>query len=518
MEPISVAKLRQSTNCFEWRDLILAPPIQPLTKQFEALDQYLASPNLPPEVREIMRQRPGLTGSEFWLMIDVKFGGSNYSRKRRPAWFDSLPRSVLRSLAYSYRIDGGRREVATICAVPFSSLHYTIFEGGLIDAAVQAFRLGRLLMIGQLGFLQGPVGRSCHQVVYGEIFKHNRFEHVMNVAAIATLLARNLGLTRSQTDHLVLAAATHDALTPAGGDTTKALDFEAFDEDLHYPEILVGEEWEELRRRFRIDRGLLTQTVLGRGLLGGLLDISDKIGYSGSDFVNFLRRHMEAGGMLPEHAEIERLLSKHPTICDVWDTVRVVGDRVVYADPDRLGRFLKARALMFKSVYYGAETRCYDFVLGSVVMRYLYSHGKLTREWLLEATDRQLLALIQQALELDDLFLYGPMLGLEQITETYASLVEALEAERKWLGQGKQVCVIESIASFKIKPGLNLPVLTKPGGPIREFQEVRPRLTAELKEIARIQKPYRVYCLPDLVPSDVLIRVLKFHQRTRTLK
>ena len=57
------------------------------------------------------------------------------------------------------------------------------------------------------------------------------------------------------------------------------------------PTLLHGEDWERLRDRYRVNERLLIDTVQGKGMLGALLDIADKLSYLSAD----VRAYVDCG-------------------------------------------------------------------------------------------------------------------------------------------------------------------------------------------------------------------------------
>jgi hypothetical protein len=384
--------------------------------------------------------------------------------------------------------DGGPDGVLAMnLKVPFSSVLFMVHEGGMIEAACHVFRLFRLQNVRQLGFIKDPSGanRSTEGGAYG----HRRYEHVLSVAAISTLIAHNLDLSFSQRNTLILAAVTHDALTAAGGDTMKLVDKEAFDEDQNYPELLVGEGWERLKRTYGINEELLVAIVQSKSPLSTLLDIADKLVYSGCDVRGLFLRLQDSRS--EDALQVASTALWDPRVCDVWEHVRQVKGRFVIADPDALVRFLHMRVRMFKDVYFNPLTRFREFFFGKIILTYMYERGMLTRDWLMRASDTMLVEEIARFM--GQRHAYGDVANLieeEETVDTFHTLAEA-RAHAVGLGIEHGRAVFLDHFRGKIKPGMDM--LVYEGRKIRTLKEARPDKARRLEELAEIENRFWVY-------------------------
>jgi len=292
-----------------------------------------------------------------------------------------------------------------IMSLPYCHHGFGIKDGGLTLKAWVSFELERLHRVRQLAFVKHPFVLSmAGDIDEGLCFDHSRGMHVLDVMSVITLIAENnrseLPLShRTLTpiyNTLRLAALTHDALTPAGGDTIKTLDPEALDEDAHYFDLFRDPETSEERIALCVKYGVnihdLTETVQGKGLAGTVLDMADKTAYVARDtsqFMNYCFASRRRKIHFPEYASIAKLVEKDPWICGWWESVRVKRDYAWVEDGERLGRFLELRLRMFRGLYYHGK-RTMDIILPVVVAGHLYASGQLTRADLLQMSDEQL--------------------------------------------------------------------------------------------------------------------------------
>ncbi len=396
---------------------------------------------------------------------------------------------------------------AIIPSVPMTGVGYIVKEGGFTEMVVKTFSLDRLHSIRQLGFLQRPTplqgGSEITTIPIN--FSQSRYVHVLDVQTILVLMLHNNGISGSDLYTARAAALLHDTLTPAGGDTTKLIDREAFDEDLHFPELLANREWGELRRKFHIDPSLLIDTVQGNSHLSGFLDIADKIAYTCRDYMNLVGIPIGA----PQKKDsmfypLSQLTSKHHTICGLWDTVHVMNGRIVFTNPRHLENFLKLRALMFRNLYYDAVSRFTEFVVGRVIMQHLYQKGILTRETLLSMTDWELESIMSQ-------FLDGHRFGSHHLgrytshVECYPDMTQGRRREEELHKQNLKFTLLEEV-SCRTKSGVHY--LVKGPGGVLSFSESFPKAARKIDSYMKLDLPVRLYWLENADISPNLLNAL----------
>lgn len=312
----------------------------------------------------------------------------NIMPESEPDWLKLLPRDAQRYIRNSFAVTEGIDPLAIILQFPYMGFGYIIPDDGMAADAAQVFNLHRLNQVKQLSFLHDPVGKATDRSIASSMFEHTRYCHSMDVHAIANLVAHNIGLEGVQMNTLNTAAETHDALTPAGGDSVKLVDLQAFDEDLHYPELMVGNRWEEYQQKYQIDPALLVETIGGNGLLGRILDISDKSSYLARDTQAYLgTKNPPKQFVDTAYSAIASIINEDPFVCAVWENTREHKGSLVFNDPDRMARFLTLRALMFRELYYNPYSRFFEYLVGKGVVKYLYTKKLVTREDLLREGD-----------------------------------------------------------------------------------------------------------------------------------
>jgi len=436
-----------------------------------------------------------------WCLDTLK---DEYVRRRdrgvSPSWFQDLPRYVRQHIGYEYLVHGGD-PLVIVPTMPYSGIRYVIQQGGMVQATLHAFPLGRLGEIAQLGYLRNPLSRldGFESTVTLE-FRHTRLLHSYDVYVLARLMAARLELGKVEANTLAFAALTHDILTPAGGDTAKVVDPAGLDEDANYSNMLreAGAEWEKLRERFRIDEELLIRTIKGEGLLGQLLDLADKCSYISRDtdaFVGQVQTFQEDGPIVRasprRYNRILDILRSEPDICALWETVRIINGKLVIDDPDRLGDFLLLRGLMTKLLYYNAYSRFLEDGVMKAVFCCLHEQGKLSVEWLLGHNDADLRHHIDQETGVQ-------MLEVE-IERKSHPLVEEFETETlarerlaELLKEDPDLFVHMDMSRATSSAAINrFPVLA--GTKLLSLPEARPFMALDIENVLRSRRPYRVY-------------------------
>lgn len=404
-------------------------------------------------------------------------------------------------------IEGGacdvQNQLAVVLAAPFTRAPYVVLNGGLCDQAIQAFGLWRLMHIRQLGYLHDPMVTDVTTSTLAQRFPHRRFVHVLDVCALLTLMCRNNGISGGMRATARLAALTHDALTPAGGDTIKLIDPAAFDEDACYPELLEHYDGSALTSRHDINPALLIATVQGAGVLGTLLDIADKLAYVSRDLDCYLSRYAPDG--LATHPEAyERfaaLVATHGAVCDVWDAVGVEDGRVIVYDAERLANFLEVRALLFREFYLHPDARRRAFLIAHTVAKFLYKTGELSREDFLRMTDDDLDARIAHTIGIKTLANGWNGLKYTSHCEIFPTILEARTRERELLERGTTFTLVEDLSTL-VKPATHYLVAHARGDAI-PLTEALPQRATDIHAICAIPKPIRLYWIehPPFDPS-----------------
>lgn len=474
MSRLSKDAFLSGTRCLRLGDIVYLPQVQ---VPFERLRPHL----------------PRILGDDY-AHYRMSHGG------REPKWVRRLTGDLKAYFRSAYVRSDGFEPFALMPHRPFLNIGYGIEEDGLVHRTVNAFQLSRLQFVRQLGFLHDPVIRDSGFAEAGATpFAHTRFRHVLDVMAVATLIAHNNGLSWHARNMLRIAALSHDALTPAGGDTVKLIDPPAFDEDKHYPELFSREGWPALKERYRLSEKKLHEVILGKGVLGRFLDLADKIAYVAQDasayFMEFKppeyasqSGHSDEVWLSEGYAAVEHLLGAKSSVCALWDAVEVCGGDVVVNDPDRLADFLRLRALLFENLYYHPAARFTEHVVARIVIGHLYRTGVLTRDALLQMIDRELEVRIEAFTGIP---IETTRSGSYPSVETFSTREQAERREFGILSEsGDAVTLIEE---FHGGTNAGLHLLVRDGTRVKSFREARRGEAEAIEEIITSTEPFRLY-------------------------
>ncbi len=276
---------------------------------------------------------------------------------------------------------------------PLSSIGYLLESDTPLAQIIHGFKLGRLSGIRQLGFLTQPVSLREENLFMLEHFPHNRFTHSLDAATLMALMLENNHhrFTEVECLHGFIATLLHDHGTPAGGDTTKLLNPEDFDEDLHFALAFECPEAQEALTQHGLEPQLLTAIVQERNLLGKIKDIADKLAYICRDAHTFLHgTYVTTKTGEVSYQGVEQILASKQLIGDLWQDVMIVDDKIVFANPVRLIMALLLRVVLTSDLYYNPLSRSYGFVISQAIMRQMYNVGALSRKELLRMVDADL--------------------------------------------------------------------------------------------------------------------------------
>jgi len=404
-----------------------------------------------------------------------------------PDWMEKLTPNQRRTFRFNSAIEEADLHYA-LPRMPYTGLGYFIEDGGFIAKVCRALNVDRLRGVGQLGRLQYPADGSF---MYGQFFEHNRLSHSLDVLAIALIIALNNRLDPVLTRILETAAAGHDAMTCAYGDGAKPIDPALYDEDANFWKLLRRKAWKRLRKEYGIDEQILIDTVQGKGVLGTILDISDKLSYLSRDVDAFVR-HFNPNLPYDGHREILELLAKRRYPLGMWGSVRIRDGKVFVKDAAWLGDVLKIRALMFKHLYFNPHARYLERMSGVIFAQHLIETGKLAKSTLLKLTDQELDRVIERRFGLET----NPiLLGQYEMTPNIrlcGSLEEAKRLELELLLPGPCITFIDSHPHGK--SGTHL--LVKKGRTVLPFAEACPEDAAEIDGIMNSSPTVTLFHLP----------------------
>lgn len=414
------------------------------------------------------------------------YGHIQVAHGREPGWIERIPPSVRHEVRRRAAINGSQEQVIEHAGVRFCVPH-----GSMFAHAEQVFNLNRLDRIRQLSSLRVPISATVAQSGQKPLqnrFPHNRRSHSRGVAAIVTLICWNV--LREQIDPGTAAGVGHDTKTAAGGDMVHAIDRKAFNEDEHFAQLLVDPDFQAFLARWNLPGELIASTVAGKGLLGDILDWGDKSEYVSTDTRHYLEAVKEnlplwyPDGFL----EIERMISRHPNACRIWEAARIHEGQLVCEDLEGLAVFLRLRMLLFRWIYLNPTCLCWEHAIAEPFIRPMYESGFVTREQLWSHDDRWLSLEIDRFLDRTPRFRSGLLEDLDPypfgiVFEQYPTMEAALIRARGFNDDPSKTVVVDKITPAT-KTGANRFRVVK-HGQVQTFAQAFPRETAELEALLR---------------------------------
>ena len=395
--------------------------------------------------------------------------------------------------------------------LPYSSLRDVwIYTGDQIFQASEAFPTRRLDGVRHLALLAWT--GSEPDKIYPHEFSQTRFLHTLLVSLIVERILRKNGIDQKEINAAVAAAVLHDIATPAGGDPVKSVDPANLDEESFWWEVLEEKGWNYLDS-IGADRNDIDKIIKNKGYRGEVLDIADRIHYVVNDLFNLignpnLRVHFP--GEIPysqidkAYGELEREVLKDPLIGEIYKDVMIdLYDQVYFTDPERLGRFLKIRALLFKHLYANPFSQGKDLKLASLVSQFYSSDDqnkdKLTPSKLRRMTDEKLFRWLVDVTRTGDIypspdFLYRVFVDWSQDCryDRFDNPEQAKARAEEIKGSSLNMHVV-GIREFKgFDSGTGYKVMDA-FGKLVEFREYDPAKASEIEEISESTKGVFVF-------------------------
>ncbi len=424
-----------------------------------------------------------------------------------PEWMSLLSKKIRADIRSHWHAVDHEDPECIVPFLPFSDVRYLVREGGICTQTIRSCSLYRLGHIRQLGNLHDPSVFEEGFASFGQRFGHSRYNHVHDVSALVTLMGLNNTIEHRLLMHLRIAGLIHDALTPAHGDGTKAINPAKFDEDAFVATLLTGEIWETFRARHDLSDTLLVDIVQHRHTFGVMLDYADRIAYVARDLDAYLSRYQKYRRVNTtyEYRTLLDITKRDPRVCSLWDTIHLDRRGVVYCDdPEKLERFLMVRILLFRGLYYNPHARFMEYFVSRKITGVLYEKGILTHEQLLRMGDMELDGIIGEVLG-DPYIMESPYYFGEAHLKRFATREEAACYEHALKKQGISITLLDDV-NRNIRSGTGYRVRNV-RGEIGRFRDLYPHQASALERLCVIPSPYAVYWLDN---SEITDRVRKF--------
>jgi hypothetical protein len=434
----------------------------------------------------------GLKAMLFQLQREYKEFREEHHKE--PKWFRHVTEPMRHWLRSDYLMFNGEVEPLYLFPqLPFSGIGYHIWEYGFSWRIHDAFNLGRLAQIKQLGYLYPPINEGEETYVTTLEFPQHRLTHMFDVRAIGKLILINNGILpdtpEGKLDHVLndTAGLTHDVRTPAGGDSIKGIDPFEFDEDLHYYKTLETIDRSNLPEFTPEVMELLPKVIMNEGKIGAVLDIADKVAYLCRDLQAFYHYQMTTEARM----WIDEILRAQPLVCSVWETVRIDGDVVYFTDKDRLVKWLELRCLMFRHLYQNPRARFWEQFVKTIVSERMYKTGALTANQLRSMTDLQLSMLLWEEVG----FNYPPSMlwgTFKEKREGFETWEDANACQQQLRKEGIVISMIEK-SFINLKTGDKFLIKTRKG--IMPLKDADPCVSAHLQSLIQPENNFTLHYL-----------------------
>lgn len=244
-----------------------------------------------------------------------------------------------------------------------------LLPGNIVEDAYWAvfhcLPIWRLNSIKQLAMLAFATEDEKNVYAKGLEFPQTRLEHSILTARITEIMLRNNGFSERDINLGTISALIHDIATPAFGDPTMEIDPDALSEETALERLLQEHDTTPLEQ-FGFNKQLVLDIVRGRGTIGKILDIADKIAYTAVDLHNYAGNpYMPAmHGLLDSTIEpIKSMLRASPKWANIFQDVSITENGEPYfKNPGSLSVFLELRAIMHKALYLNPHCRGFDMM------------------------------------------------------------------------------------------------------------------------------------------------------------
>lgn len=425
---------------------------------------------------------------EFLQILKIRYTENLYEFD---SFFEKLPKKVQRHIATS-NVIANEDAFMIVPSLPYTQYGYIILEGGIISDAIRAFGLERLFGVRQLGFMMNPISREIELNSATLGFDHTRGIHSLDVVAYLRLIEIN-NPNIFNSNLLSIGGISHDALTPAGSDTTKLINLNLFDEDIHYGELLNGDGWNFLKMKYGVHEEELKEMILNKGPHGQALDIADKLAYTGRDtwmFVGiFEKLELELKSL--RYREIENIIKKYPNFCNVLENVKIQKNKeMTVGNGLKLSIFLTVRALMSTELYNNKFSRFLEYMLSKRVIKLLFENGSITYNELLRWKDFQLEEKIWEFLGCK----YYPTSFKKSHYEKFVNNEERQNRLTKLKENNSIVAIPDDFISVANKTGVDK-FFVKRKNKIMTLRQALPEKAREIEKIMTFEPSFGLYAI-----------------------
>lgn len=205
-----------------------------------------------------------------------------------------------------------------------------------------------------------------------EINSTNRFAHSIDVALKCEIVATINNLNEYDINLLIIAWILHDIATPAFWDITKKA-ISWLNEESNFLEYIKKKSIKKILESNWFKAVQIDDIIKNKWVLWKILDYCDKIAYTFRDIECFLCNIWNIyWGIFQNNIEwfktikylideLEKIMQENKYLWDIIFDIKIIDNKVVFCNKDRLFLFLKARALMHRLVYMSSAFSIQDF-------------------------------------------------------------------------------------------------------------------------------------------------------------
>lgn len=410
-------------------------------------------------------------------------------------------------------------------ALRVAGIGFTVDTSGLIAELLHTASMQRTADIRQFDLKRNPMPMAQGRGGSGAPFRHTRLNHMVGAGAVSQLICHNNPqIPQEHWSTLTAYDATHDVSSMAGNDAVKQAKPGAFEEDEHYCTAFLGSEGVKLiMLRHGVDLALAAQLAREEHpTYKTLHDIVDRVSYISGDVEEFERlcEPIDQLTLLPEGHNLQRIFElsrpyKGQPIGSIWETVRFDENGPYFLDSEHLARFLELRANFFGGIYLSPNSRAADYLIGVILIRYLFEQGLIDLLDLLKMNDSGLLQYLEVVTGFNRFKAEsdGLMRNPNRIVMT---TVEAAARESARLAEAGNLTLTED---YRRASGSSTGWRVKQGRRIRPLREALQGRSETIERIMQAATSLTVHSIPSQalaehgVREEVIQRLITFERR-----
>lgn len=379
-------------------------------------------------------------------------------------------------------LEAEEQDVSFFENLPYSDFRRWVPEDSIYEEAQQQIpALGRLQHIKALSFLSylGPKSKEA----YFTGFTHTRLDHVLTVALITEEILKRNGFPQDQINLGIITSLLHDIATPAYGDAVKQIDPQNLHEENYWWEVL-DKKGKDFVSQFGT-RDTLDGIIKNQGLLGQILDISDRITYTMKDLAG-VQRTPSLVGPDPHPRDLDYLIALYPKIGNIYQDVGVDQKKqtVFFNNPDNLAAFLYLRAHLHQNLYLHPTNQARDLFIAKAVSQLYSVDGPsiLSPARLRQMKDEDLMEVIASRYKKFQVPIHLILTNWSPEFKKFYSIAEAKNEEKK-LKRRRKIITIGTKECKGFDPATHYKVAD--GYQYFEFRENNPSESRQIEEIAK---------------------------------